>query len=77
MTTVAAGKERGPGELDALFARAGLRRTRILPDPAFASLVKAVAAWGGRAGGVYGDRVPRPCDSPARAPGARSTPPSR
>ncbi|MFE4019262.1 methyltransferase [Streptomyces sp. NPDC059101] len=44
MMTIVTGKERGPKDLDVLFARAGLRRTRILPTPAFASIVEAVAA---------------------------------
>ncbi|GGX39695.1 methyltransferase [Streptomyces noursei] len=44
MMTLVTGKERGPKELDDLFSRAGLRRTRILPTPTFASIVEAVAA---------------------------------
>ncbi|MFB6567854.1 methyltransferase [Streptomyces noursei] len=44
MMTLVTGRRRGPKELDGLFARAGLRRTRILRTPAFASLVEAVAA---------------------------------
>ncbi|MEW1653683.1 methyltransferase [Streptomyces sp. NPDC093707] len=43
MMTLVPGKARGPKELDVLFARAGLRRTRILPTPAFAAIVEAVA----------------------------------
>ncbi|MFJ9415907.1 methyltransferase [Streptomyces sp. NPDC101227] len=44
MMTIVTGRERGPEDLDALFTRAGLRRTRILPTPTFASIVEAVAA---------------------------------
>ncbi|MFF2809036.1 methyltransferase [Streptomyces sp. NPDC058000] len=44
MMTIVTGKARGPKDLDVLFARAGLRRTRILPTPTFASIVEAVAA---------------------------------
>ncbi|WP_079064240.1 methyltransferase [Streptomyces sp. NRRL F-4489] len=44
MMTLVTGKERGPKELDDLFARSGLRRTRILPTPTFASIVEAEAA---------------------------------
>ncbi|MFF4694459.1 methyltransferase [Streptomyces chattanoogensis] len=47
MMTIVTGKERGPAELDALFTRAGLRRTRILPTPTFASIVEATAAQDG------------------------------
>ncbi|MFI9204979.1 hypothetical protein [Streptomyces sp. NPDC053048] len=43
MMTVVTGHGRGPSELDALFTRAGLRRTRILPTPSFASIVEAEA----------------------------------
>jgi SAM-dependent methyltransferase len=44
MMTLVTGRARGPKELDVLFARAGLRRSRILPTPTFASIVEAVAA---------------------------------
>ncbi|WP_438484034.1 methyltransferase [Streptomyces sp. S186] len=44
MMTLVTGKERGPRELDELFSQAGLRRTRILPTPTFASIVEAVEA---------------------------------
>ncbi|QZL09218.1 SAM-dependent methyltransferase (plasmid) [Streptomyces sp. BHT-5-2] len=44
MMTLVTGRERGPRELDGLFSRAGLRRTRILSTPTFASIVEAVAA---------------------------------
>ncbi|MEU9123160.1 methyltransferase [Streptomyces sp. NPDC048506] len=44
MMTIVTGRERGPAELDTLFARAGLLRTRILPTPTFASIVEAAGS---------------------------------
>ncbi|GHG53535.1 methyltransferase [Streptomyces griseocarneus] len=44
MMAALGGKGRDPQELDALFARAGLRRTRILPTDGFVSVVEAVAS---------------------------------
>jgi hypothetical protein len=38
------GRERTADEFSALFARAGLRVSRILPTPAMHSLIEAVAA---------------------------------
>ncbi|MCC3766221.1 methyltransferase [Streptomyces sp. UNOC14_S4] len=43
MLTALGGSSRGPAELDALFARSGLRRVRTLPTSGFASIVEAAA----------------------------------
>ncbi|GHF21171.1 methyltransferase [Streptomyces morookaense] len=43
MMTALGGSTRTPAELDALFARSGLRHIRTLPTPGFASIVEAAA----------------------------------